>query len=114
MIEAEGYGGRITFDGEIVTVTRRHFPEKGDVRFRASDVHAIIWKGARRFWNGEVRFVVPGASDVPQSGNYWTKTGKDERDRYALTFTVEQSETMRSLCDAIDGARGHGDPKMSG
>jgi hypothetical protein len=100
-MEADGYlGQRITFDGQIITVMRR----KKEVRFRASDVRTIQWKDARKWWNGEVKFVVPGASDAPQTGNYWTKTGKDESHRYTVTFLVEQTDAMRAVCDAIQHA----------
>jgi hypothetical protein len=100
-MEAPGYmGTRIIFDGETVTVAKR----KKEVRFRAADVRAIHWKDARKWWNGEVRFVVPGASDSPQTGNYWTKTGKDERHHYTVTFLVDQADAMRAVCDAIERA----------
>jgi hypothetical protein len=101
LMEADGYmGQRITFDGQTVTVVKR----KKEVRFRAADVRAIQWKDARKWWNGEVKFVVPGASDVPQTGSYWTKTGKDEGYRYTITFLVEQAAAMRAVCDAIQRA----------
>jgi hypothetical protein len=101
LMEADGYmGQRITFDGQTVTVVKR----KKEVRFRAADVRAIQWKDARKWWNGEVKFVVPGASDAPQTGSYWTKTGKDEGYRYTITFLVEQAAAMRAVCDAIQRA----------
>ena len=104
LMEADGYmGQRITFDGQTVTVVKR----KKEVRFRAADVRAIQWKDARKWWNGEVKFVVPGASDAPQTGSYWTKTGKDEGHRYTITFLVEQSAAMRAVCDAIQRAGGN-------
>src|SRR6266496_4141840 len=94
-MEAPGYmGARIIFDGQTVTVVKR----KKEVRFRAADVRAIRWRDAGKWRNGEVRFDVPGASDVPQTGNYWTKTGKDESHRYTVNFLVEQAEAMRAVC----------------
>lgn len=98
------YGGQLAFDGETVTLTTAFLPGRGTVAFRATDVRAVQWREAGRFTNGRARFVVPGASDLPQAGNYWTKTGKDERDRYELTFTVTQADVVRSLCDAIMAA----------
>lgn len=101
LVEAEGYmGQRIIFDGQTITVVKR----KKEVRFRAADVRAIEWKNARKWWNGEIKFVVPGASDAPQTGSYWTRTGKDESYRYTVTFLVEQADTMRAVCDAIQRA----------
>lgn len=100
-MEADGYfGQRVTFDGQVVTVIHR----KKEVRFRAADVRTIQWRDARKWLNGEVKFIVPGASDAPQTGNYWTKTGKDESHRYTVTFLPEQAEAMRAICDAIQGA----------
>lgn len=88
-MEAEGYlGQKVTFDGKVVTVVRR----KKEVSFRATDVRTIQWREARKWLNGEVKFVVPGASDAPQTGNYWTKTGNDESRRYTVTFLVEQTD----------------------
>lgn len=95
------YGGQLTFDGELITLTRATMP-RGTVSFRAADVRAIEWKDARRMWNGEVRFTVPDASDRPQDGTYWTKTGSDERRRYTLTFTTGQAAPIRALCDDIE------------
>src|SRR5438105_15600292 len=101
LMEANGnMGQRVTFDGQIVSVVHR----KSEVRFRATDLRTIQWRNPSKWLNGSVQFVVPGASDAPQTGNYWTKTGKDESHRYTVTFLAEQADAMRALCDAIQHA----------
>lgn len=97
------YRGQLTFDGETVTVTRTSMP-RGSVTFRVADLRAVEWKDAGRVVNGEVRFVVPGASDRAQTGSYWTRTDSDESRRYKLTFTAGQAAAVRELCDRIQAA----------
>jgi hypothetical protein len=78
------------------------------VSFRVTDLASISVKDARKLWNGEVRFVVPGASDAPQRGNYWTKTGSDESHHYTVVYCVDQTDDMRAICDAIWKAKAKG------
>jgi hypothetical protein len=101
------YGGQLVFDGLVVTLTRSLMP-RGTVTFRATDVRAVEWRDAGRIRNGEVRFVVPGASDRPQTGGYHTRTADDERARYGLTFTGSQAASVRSLCEAVQAAAAGG------
>lgn len=101
-MEAAGYlNTRVVFDGETVTVVRR----SKQVSFHVSDLASIEWKDARKWLNGTVQFVVPGASDRKQTGNYYTKTGNDYSRQYSVTFLLEQSDAMRAVCDAIRQAR---------
>lgn len=100
------YGGRLAFDGELVTLTTAFMP-RGTVTFRATDIRVVQWKDAKRMWNGTVQFDVPGASDRPQTANYYTKTGSDERRRYELSFMVDQAPVVSSLIDAIEDRMRH-------
>lgn len=60
-LRAEGFGGQIEFDGELVKITRDGWRASGPVRtFEAADLVDVTLKPATSLTNGFLKFGLPG------------------------------------------------------
>ncbi|MEE4598236.1 DUF4429 domain-containing protein [Streptomyces sp. DSM 41524] len=107
MLNVDGYGGQIQFDGLYVTITRKGFLAratrgKGEKRLHISQITAVQWKPAGWAVNGYIQFTIPGGNEVrSRAGRQTTDAAKDEN---SVVFTKGQQPEFEKLRAAIDEA----------
>lgn len=107
MIQADGHGGQVQFDGQYVTITRSGFLArathgKGEKRLHISQISAVQWKPAGAMVNGFIQFTVPGGNEA--RGGFGQQTMSAAKDENSVIFTRKQQPQFDQLRYAIDQA----------
>lgn len=107
MIEVQGKGGQIQFDGQYVTITRKGFLArsivgKGEKRLHISQIASIQWKPAGAVVEGFIQFGVPGG--VERRSQFGNQTQSARGDENSVLFTKKQMPAFEELRKALDAA----------
>ncbi|MEU6280909.1 DUF4429 domain-containing protein [Streptomyces sp. NPDC047028] len=107
MIEAKGYNGQVSFDGEYVTINRKGFLARASVgkgvkRIHVSQITAVQWKPPGVFVNGFIQFTVPGG--VERRSAFGGQTPSAIKDENTVIVTKKQVPAFEELRAAVDGA----------
>ena len=97
---AQGTNGRITLDGDWLTIEREGFGRaghsKGDRRIPLASITAVELRQARVFTNGFIRFSVPGS---PEFRGGLQNAMRDEN---AVTFRRGQTKGFNMIRAAVE------------
>jgi hypothetical protein len=105
VVEAVGRGGQVSFDGAMVTITRRGAlgrmtAGKGEKRIPVRSITAVRWKPAGAMVNGYIQFTLPGGVETRQrAGNQTVAAARDEN---AVVFTRRQQPAFEELRAAVE------------
>ncbi|MGW1171238.1 DUF4429 domain-containing protein [Streptomyces sp. NPDC002550] len=107
MIEVQGKGGQIQFDGQYVTITRKGFLArslvgKGEKRLHISQIASIQWKPAGPIVNGFIQFGIPGG--VERRSKAGRQTQQAAGDENSVVFTKQQMPAFEELRKLLDAA----------
>ncbi|QHA04614.1 DUF4429 domain-containing protein [Streptomyces broussonetiae] len=107
MIEVQGKGGQIQFDGQYVTITRKGFLArsivgKGEKRLHISQIASIQWKPAGAIVEGFIQFGVNGG--VERRSQFGSQTQSARGDENSVLFTKKQMPAFEELRKALDAA----------
>ncbi len=96
MIEAVSSIATITFDGQLVTITR----PKSARSYRIDQITGLQWRAAGLLYNGYLRLAVRGVADVRGKG------GRVDllRDELAAPFTRGNQPAFEQVRAAIEQA----------
>lgn len=104
MIEAQGYGVRVRFDGQFIVIRRgavsRAAGGSGQSVIPLAQVEAVDWKPAGWLWNGYIRFRVAGGAELRVVGG----VPMAPSDEFSAVFTIMQRRRFERLRKAVDGA----------
>lgn len=105
-MEAKGKTGRITFDGQYVTIIRDTFLArstvgKGEKRLHVGQISAVQWKPAGLV-NGFIQFTVPGGNE--RRSKFGSQTNDAARDENSVVFTKKQQPDFEALRAALEQA----------
>ena len=99
-LHAQGNNGRITLDGDWLTIEREGFGRaghsKGDRRIPLASITAVELRQARVFTNGFIRFSVPGSPEF--RGGLQSAM----RDENAVTFRRGQTKGFNIIRAAVE------------
>ena len=107
MIEAKGYSGTVSFDGEFVTIGRgrglgRLVVGKGEKRIPIRHVTAVQLKPAGPLVNGFIQFSLGGGNERRSTfGRQTMDAGGDEN---SVVFTRKQQPAFDVLRAAVEAA----------
>ncbi|WP_033216616.1 DUF4429 domain-containing protein [Kitasatospora phosalacinea] len=107
MIEAKGYNGQVTFDGEYITITRKGFLArtsvgKGEKRIHISHITAVQWKPPGKLVNGFIQFTVPGGTE--RRSGFGNQTNSAIHDENSVIVMKNQAAAFEELREAVDEA----------
>lgn len=107
MIEAQGRGGQVAFDGQFVTISRkgmlgRMTSGKGDKRIPVTSITAVQWKPAGAMVNGYIQFTIPGGNEVRSRAG--RQTSDAMHDENSVVFTKQQQAGFEALRAAVETA----------
>ncbi|MFE4991442.1 DUF4429 domain-containing protein [Streptomyces mirabilis] len=107
MIEVQGKGGQIQFDGQYVTITRKGFMArsivgKGEKRLHISQIASVQWKPAGAIVEGFIQFGLPGG--VERRSQFGSQTQSARGDENSVLFTKKQMPAFEELRKALDAA----------
>lgn len=107
MIEAQGRGGQVAFDGQFVTISRkgmlgRMTSGKGDKRIPVTSITAVQWKSAGAMVNGYIQFTIPGGNEVRSRAG--RQTSDAMHDENSVVFTKQQQSDFEALRTAVETA----------
>jgi hypothetical protein len=106
-MEAKGKTGRITFEGQYVTIIRdtllaRSVVGKGEKRLHVGQISAVQWKPAGNLVNGFIQFTVPGGNE--RRSKFGSQTNDAARDENSVVFTRKQQPDFEALRGALEQA----------
>lgn len=106
-MEAKGKTGRITFDGQYITITRDTFLArstvgKGEKRLHVAQISGVQWKPAGAVVNGFIQFTVPGGNE--RRSRLGSQTNDAAHDENSVVFTKKQQPAFEELRQALDVA----------
>ncbi|MEU3681471.1 DUF4429 domain-containing protein [Streptomyces sp. NPDC030592] len=106
MLQAQGQGGQITFDGQNVTITREGFlgrvtHGRSDKRIAITSISAVQWKPAGAMVNGFIQLSIGGADRQALKGSRTMNAAQDEN---SVVFTKKQQSAFEELRNALDQA----------
>lgn len=105
-LTAKGQNGTVTFDGQIVTITRKGFlaattQGRGEKRIPIQSISAIQLKTAG-LGQGFISFTIAGAAEKQ------SRMGRQSRDAFAdensVVFLRKSNQAMTEIRDAIEAA----------
>ena len=107
MIEAKGYSGTVSFDGEFVTISRgrglgRLVVGKGEKRIPVRHVTAVQLKPAGGLVNGFIQFSLGGGNEL--RSKFGRQTGDAGGDENSVIFTRKQQPAFDALRAAAEAA----------
>ncbi|MCX4608730.1 DUF4429 domain-containing protein [Streptomyces mirabilis] len=107
VIEVQGKGGQIQFDGQYVTITRKGFMArsivgKGEKRLHISQIASVQWKPAGAIVEGFIQFGLPGGVERRSKAGTQTQTARG--DENSVLFTKKQMPAFEELRKALDVA----------
>lgn len=107
MIEVQGKGGQIQFDGQYVTITRKGFLArsivgKGEKRLHISQIASVQWKPAGAIVEGFIQFGIPGG--VERRSKAGNQTQQARGDENSVLFTKKQMPAFEELRKVLDAA----------
>lgn len=100
-MDVKGYGGRVSFDGTTVTLSKRG---RGETRFNAERVQAVEFSRAG-FGMRAIRFVLAGTEAVQSGRSVIGDHRSFAVDPYALTFRKRREPLFRELRNAVEEAK---------
>lgn len=106
-IEAKGYNGRVTFDGQFVSIDRKGFLArasvgKGEKRIPIASITAVQWKPPGAVVNGYIQFTVPGGNESrARLGSQTIDAAKDEN---SVIVTKKHKDEFLALREAVESA----------
>ena len=108
-IYAKGHNGRVTFDGQLVTLSRKGFIArtqvgKGEKRIPIKQIVAVQWKPAGLLM-GYIQFTISGGNEVrSQFGRQNFDANRDENSVTFMRYDQAPFETLRSAVESAIGA----------
>ncbi|WP_327738458.1 DUF4429 domain-containing protein [Streptomyces nojiriensis] len=106
-MEVKGVLGRISFDGEWITITKTPIgPKPAPIRIRAADVTGSRFKPGNRLFHGYVQFVLPDSRPAPVNPTGSLGGGRPPyEDPYSLSIPRKSNEATQKLVAAVEQAR---------
>lgn len=106
-MEVKGVLGRISFDGEWITITKTPLgPKPAPVRLRAADVTGSRMKPGSRLFHGYVQFVLPDSRPVGVKPSGSMGGGRPPyEDPYSLSIPRKSNDAAQKLIAAVEQAR---------
>lgn len=104
--EAKGVNGQVSFDGSIVTISRkgvmaRTTVGKGDKRIPVSSITAVEWKPPSALIRGFIGFTIPGGNENRSTfGKRTVDAAKDENSVVVGKSHVEEFDVLRAAIEA--------------
>lgn len=106
-MEVEGVLGRISFDGEWITITKTPIgPKPAPVRLRAADVTGTRLKRGTRLTHGYVQFELPGSTAAGEKAGLAHGGRPPYSDPHSLSIPRKSSDAAGKLVAAVEQARG--------
>lgn len=106
LIEAKGYGGSVSFDGQFVTIRRRGVGRlvvgKGEKRIPVRSISAIQLKPAGPIVNGFIEFSLSSGDE--RRSRFGRQTANAASDENSVIFTRGQQSAFEQLRAAIEQA----------
>ncbi|NML55400.1 hypothetical protein HHL19_16650 [Streptomyces sp. R302] len=106
-ITVPGVLGRIDFDGEWVTITKKEVGQTArETRIRAADVTSTRMKPATWAFHGYVQLVVPGTLPAAEVRGPLVGGRPPQSDPYSLSIRRKHNAVAEKLLAAVERARG--------
>lgn len=107
-MDVKGVLGRISFDGEWITITKTPIgPKPAPVRIRAADVTGSRFKPGNRLFHGYVQFLMPDTQPAPEKPTgSWGGGRPPYEDPYSLSIPRKSNDAAEKLIAAVEQARG--------
>jgi hypothetical protein len=105
-LSAKGHNGRVTFDGQFVTLSRKGFfaqtrVGRGEKRIPIMQIVAVQWKSAGVLM-GSIQFTISGGSEV--RSKFGRQNHDANRDENSVTFYRYDQRPFEVLRAAIEAA----------
>lgn len=96
---AKGVNGDITFDGSLLTITRKGLGNKGQKSIPVASIGGVQIKPATALVNGFIQFSVAG--EITRSAGGTGRMMDAAKDENAVIFTKKQTADFEALRDAV-------------
>ncbi|MGW4223036.1 DUF4429 domain-containing protein [Streptomyces bauhiniae] len=105
-IEVRGVLGRISFDGEWITITKTPAgPKPAPLRIRAADVTGTRFKPGSLLFHGYVQFLLPGSLAAGERKGIAFGGRPPYSDPHSLSISRKHSAAAEKLLAAVEQAR---------
>lgn len=98
-ITAKGVNGEATFDGSLLTITRKGIGNRGQKTIPAASVGGVQIKPATMLVNGFIQFSING--EVTRSSGGVGRLQDAANDENAVIFTKKHAPEFEALRDAV-------------
>ncbi|MFG3046225.1 DUF4429 domain-containing protein [Streptomyces sp. NPDC048241] len=106
-MDVKGVLGRISFDGEWITITKTPAGMKpAPARIRATDVTGVRFKPGTFLFHGYVQFLLPGSPAAAEKKGLALGGRPPYEDPHSLSIRRKANDAATKLVAAIEQARG--------